>query len=39
VREISAAFTRGLDLDVRLVAFDPMTHAAMTAALPGATNC
>jgi hypothetical protein len=39
VREISAAFTRGLDLDVRLVAFDPTTHAAMTAALAGVTYC
>ena len=35
VREISAAFTRGLDLDVRLVAFDAATHAVMTSALAG----
>ena len=32
-REISAAFTRGLDLDVRLVAFDPTTHAVMSKAV------
>jgi O-acetyl-ADP-ribose deacetylase (regulator of RNase III) len=32
-REIRAAFARGLELDVRLVAFDPKTHTVMAHAI------
>jgi O-acetyl-ADP-ribose deacetylase (regulator of RNase III) len=38
VREITNAFGRGLDLDVRLIAFDATTHAVMTAAIAAASK-